>query len=183
MKCYAINKSGKKQTVYESNAYKAPQIGTLYHNECFGVVESKTYEGTNGALQEWVYFKSSSGVKTGYMPNSGGGEVTPFLNYSFGTIKGPDGYNYKTLKTRKALTYYDKNGKYKGTCVSGARILTNDTTPGVTMPYCMTAMYVETGVNTNKWILISGNNLEYGFIDTGIASGCDASKIGIYGNW
>ena len=182
MKMYAINKSNAARTVWRGQTSPLEQIGTLYHNECFGVTDSQIIQGSDGSYYEFIYFKSTSGLKHGMITNGGGGEVTPFLNYSFGNVT-VNGSSYSSFKTRKALAYYDASGNYKGTCVSGARVLTNDTTPGESMPNCMRAMYIETGSGTNAWKAISGTNGTYGFIDTGLSGGSDASKIGIYGNW
>lgn len=183
MEMYAINKSNTARTVYSGITSPLVQIGTIYHNECFGVIESRIIQGSPGNYHEFIHFKSADGMKTGMITNGGGGEVTPFLNYSFGNVTGPDGNTYKSFKTRRALGRFDANGGYKGSVASGARILTNDTTPGESMPHCMRAMYYETGAGTGVFSPVSGTAGAYGFVDTGIAVGSDASKIGIYGNW
>lgn len=182
MGMFCINKSGKAVKVYSDNSFKT-QIGTIYANECFAFIER--WAGSHvyyPSALDYIRFLSSNGLKTGAVMNDGDGFETSFLNYSFGNVTN-SGVTYKSLKTRKALNYYDAAGNRKGTCVSGARVLTNDTTPGQSNPHYMRAMYVETGVNTNRWIAISGKSGTYGFIDSGLGSGSDASKIGIYGNW
>ena len=66
------------------------------------------------------------------------------------------------------MSRYDADGNYKGTTVNGGRILTNDTTPGQSMPNCMRAMYYETGTGTGVFKPISGTAGEYGFVDTAV---------------
>lgn len=183
MKMYAINKSGVARTVYSGITSPLVQIGSIYHNECFGVIDTRIIQGSPGNYHEFIHFKSTDGVKTGMITNGGGGEVTPFLNYSFGDVVGPDGNTYKSFKTRRALGRFNASGGYTGSVPSGVRILTNDTTPGESMPHCMRAMYYETGVGTGVFNLVSGIAGEYGFVDTGIAVYSDAARIGIYGNW
>jgi hypothetical protein len=179
---YAINKSGKTIEVRESNAYGAKKIGTLYHNECFAVTDARDIQGSPGSQYLWIYFKSTSGMKHGVISVGTANQAYSFLNYSFGNVT-VNGSTFKSFKTRKALGYYDASGKLKGTCVKGARVLTNDTTPGSSNPELMCARYVETGVGTNQWIPISGDKNKDGFISTGLSGGSDASKIGVYGNW
>lgn len=182
MLMYAINKSNTVKKVWRMISSPLEEIGSIYHNECYAITDSRIIQGSDGSYHEYIYFKSTDGMKHGVITNGGDGEATPFLNYSFGNVT-VNNSTYSSFKTRKALAYYDASGTYKGTCVSGARVLTNDTTPGQSMPHCMRAMYVETGVGTNVWRAISGTNGTYGFIDTGISGGSDAARIGIYGNW
>lgn len=182
MGMFCVNKSGRAYNVYDSTNTEN-KIGVIYHNECFAY--TKRWAGSHtiepDALDA-VHFLSSSGLRGGWIVNKGDGVETSILNYSFGDVV-VDGITYKSLKTRRALTYYDSEGHRKGTCKAGVRVLTNYSTPGQTMPYLMNAMYVETGVGTNRWIICSGIPGQYGFIDTGLSGGSDASRIGIYGNW
>lgn len=183
---YCINKSGAKKTVYDKPDTSATVVGTIYANECFALAD--VWAGSHVFYPnefDHIYFRNSSGkLAEGYVFNKGDGLAKSFLNYSFGNVKGPDGVTYKSFKLRASAAYYDNAGNYKGTAPSGARVLTNDSTPGKTKQYLMNAMYVETGKGTNKWTLVSGSKGTSGFINTGIiTSGSDASKIGVYGNW
>ena len=183
---YCINKSGKAKKVYTGGDASGTVVGTIYANECYAL--ANTWAGSHTLYpyqSEHIYFRNSAGeLGEGYIYNKADGVATSFLNYSFGNVVGPDGVTYKSFKLRMAAKYYNKSATYKGTAKSGVRVLTNDSTPGKSNPHLMNAMYVETGIGTNKWKLISGVNGESGFIDTGLLSkGSDASKIGVYGNW
>lgn len=183
---YCINKSGEKKNVYNNADCTGTVIGTIYANECYAL--ANTWAGSHVFYPnqtEHIYFRNKSGgLSEGYLYNKGDGVATSFLNYSFGSVTGPDGNTYRSFKLRANANYYNSAGTRKGVALAGARVLTNDSTPGQSMPYLMNAMYVETGKGTNKWTLISGVSGKSGFIDTGIKSiGSDASKIGVYGNW
>lgn len=180
MGAFCINKRGSAVSVYSDNTLTT-KTGTIYANECFAWIGS--WPGDTSYC--YIRFRNSAGqLETGCMSDSFSGVFTPFLNYSFGNVTNVyDGVTYKSFKTRKALDYYDAAGNYKGTCVSGARVLTNDTEPGATKTHCMRAMYVETGVNTNTWIIVSGIPNTYGFIDSGLGADSKSTGIGVYGNW
>lgn len=178
MGAYCINKSGVSKKVYLENTLTT-QIGTIYANECFAWAD--VWAGDEDYCG--IVFRNSSGsLQAGWLVNLNDGAFSKFLSYSFGNVTN-SGVTYKSFKTRKALDYYDSAGNYKGTCVSGARVLTNDTEPGSTNRNYMRAMYVETGVSTNVWIIVSGVPNSYGFIDTGLGSDSKSTGIGVYGNW
>ena len=178
MGAYCINKSGVSKKVYLENTLKT-QIGTIYANECFA------WTGAWAGDTDYctITFRNSSGtLQSGWLLNDTNNLFAKFLDYSFGNVTN-NGVTYKSFKTRKALNFYNSAGQYKGVCVSGARVLTNDTEPGVTNNSYMRAMYVETGVNTNNWILISSIQDTYGFIETGLGTNSNSTGIGVYGNW
>lgn len=180
MGAYCINKSGASKKVYQENSL-ITQIGTIYNNECFAWTD--VWAGDEDYCG--IVFRNSSGnLQGGWLLNDTNNLFAKFLSYSFGNVTNAyDGKTYKSFKTRKALDYYDASGNYKGTCTSGARVLTNDTEPGATNRNYMRAMYVESGVNTNVWIIVSGIPNTYGFIDTGLGSDSKSTGIGVYGNW
>lgn len=183
MGAYCINASGKSIPVYSDNTLTT-KIGTIYTYECFAYVER--WSGSHAYYPntvDMVYFRTSSGTcTTGWILNTGAGEETSFLNYSFGTIM-VDGVAYKILKSRSARSCYDASGTWTATCPSGARILTNDTTPGQSHPERMMAMFYETGVGTGVFKAVSGSASSHGFINSGIDGGSLSTAIGIYGNW
>lgn len=183
MGAYCINTSGRTVPVYSDNTL-TQQIGSIYPYECFAF--TSRWEGSHAFYPDavdQVYFRTSSGTCSyGWILNTGAGEETSFLDYSFGTIR-VENTSFKILKSRSARSCYDASGTWTATCPAGARILTNDTTPGQSHPYRMAAMFYETGVNTGVFRSVSGNGISHGFIESGLASGSLSTAIGIYGNW
>lgn len=183
MGMYCVNYSNKSYPVY-SDTTMTRTIGEIKKYDCFAMLS--TWNGSHvyypNRLDE-VYFRNpSTGItQIGFIMYDNDEDMeVPYLTLSFGNTTF-DGTAYKTFKTRKALSFYDSNANWKGTCVSGARIATNDTEPGNSYRYLMRAMFYETGVGTNVWKAISGTANQYGFIDTGIQSGGTTSTIGVYG--
>lgn len=186
MGMFCINKSGKTVNVW-AGPCDGEVVGVINPNECYTYVSrwngSHIYEPS--AVCDYIMFRHNGELINGWIINTGDGLETSVLNYSYPNVT-VSGVSYKCLKTRVALKVHDSDGNYIGTCPSGARVLTNNSQPGMTMNHLVSAKYYETGYNTGIFQPIYSNGSSGtvgGFIDSGLWHGSMYNTIGLYGNW
>ncbi len=167
------------------------QIGTLADDESFAYIPDW---GGDGVFNR-IYFRNSSGkLVYGFVYNrdKNGNKITrddlwnsvccPFTHnpYRVATINGK---TYPTFKARRQEEIYTAAKTLWGHVAAGMEVACADDTAGDTRPDWKKIIAVKRSTD-NKWITVSGDGYNYGFVDTGMASyGSTASTISIYGNW
>lgn len=146
-------------------------IGKLYPNElCLCHTEHDAY----------LTFLSSSGqLKDGLIED----EIfyrkdISELPYSYENINGT---TYKIYHMRKSMPVYKAGGGRWGTVAAGMFVATDNCRPGDTHRDWMKVTYVKS--TKGNWVKVTGDGVNYGFVDTGFRISSAGSKIALHGNW
>ncbi len=177
MSDFCINKSGTNVPIYNTWGVSNPiQIGTLYNREAYGLVGSS--EGSDHCIQ---FLSSSGGIATGFL-------LSPPSNTVVGCASYPYGYHtigsttYITFIFRQKSTVYTASGKSVwGSVAAGRRVACLTSMSGDNKAYWKGINYVES--SSGSWVAVTGDDKNYGFVDTGLANGSSASTIRMYGSW
>lgn len=162
-----VNRSGGNYNIYESNAYQAPQIGTLYNNEVFTWRGGDPANGTGGYYAWYIDFRSSSGEKkTGCIFCLETDPVfTNIVNVAKFT-KVINGETYYGFKMRRNEQLYNRFGtELIQYAPKDRHILCKSSTSGESNTHYLQVFYLETGVGTGEYKeIIPGT---YAFVDMG----------------
>ena len=163
-----VNRTGAKIPVYESVAYGAPQIGTIYPNEVFSVANIANEELADYTIR----FRNSAGKVTLGVIYAGHNDenVSASLNlhkYAMFT-KTLNGKTYYGFNLRRSKELYNGNASYIRTLNSGIRVLTEKSQCGVTHPEWMNISYYETSAGSGLYTLANGGSA---FLDVGFDKG------------
>ena len=164
-----VNRTGKIIPVYESTAYGAPQIGSLYTNEVFSVANILD---SMRALYS-IRFRNSAGqIKTGVIYSGDNDEnVAANLNihhYAKFT-KVLNGKTYYGFEMRRSEEVYNGSAVYLKFVRQGLRVLMDSSKSGLSRPYWIRIRYVETNVGTGQYVEIKEG--EYVYMDLGYDKG------------
>lgn len=168
-----VNRSGKNQTVYLTNACTPDEvIGTIYNNEMFTWVSEWPGSAATEYYVQAIYFRGSDGTpKYGWIGTKQTDKVleTNICNLAMFT-KVINGTTYYGFKMRRDEELYDRNGKSIARIASkGRRILCQSSTAGQEHPGWLSVYYLESGENTDLYIeLVPGSNA---FVDLGYDKG------------
>ncbi len=148
-------------------------VGRLYPNElCI----------CNTEHNEVVAFRNSSGVITS-------GIISDQTFYHAGidqlpyAIENINGKDYKIYRMRRSMPVYKagQNSDRWGTVAAGMYVATDTCTPGQKHSDWMKVTYVKS--TKGQWVRVSGDGVDYGFVDTGFSQASAGSKIALQGNW
>lgn len=170
-KC-CVNLSGASHPVYDEYGNT---IGAIEPREFF------TYVGAEGSLLS-IYFLSPSGARYGYLhepvPQS---VLTEISTRPYGTAV-IDNTTYKTFIMRSQQNLYDAYGNCVGSVAAGKRVACLTGMSGSNQPYLKGINYAEK--RAGGWDSMRTNeDINYGFVDTGLRTSSSASGIALYGNW
>lgn len=142
-----VNRSGKKYAVYESNAYGATQIGTLYNNEVFTWVGGYPGNGNGGYYAWYVDFRASDGKKkTGCILCLETDAVLTNITDVVKFKKVIDGETYYGFKMRRNAKMYSKGGtQLTQWALKDKHILCKSATSGQNNTNYLQVFYLETG--------------------------------------
>lgn len=166
-----INNTKTTYTIREYPILSNKIVGKLYPNElCI----------CNTEHNEVISFRNSSGViDCGIISDQ------PFahagidqLPYAIENIEGKD---YKIYRMRRSMPVYKAGGDRWGTVAAGMYVATDTCTPGQSHSDWMKVTYVKS--TSGKWVRVTGDNVQYGFVDTGFSQASAGSKIALQGNW
>lgn len=182
---FCINMSGKSIPVYDRAGWPdlegSKKIGTIYNQEAFGL---NWDWGGDGVFNNIVFRNSSGNLSGGFIivgedfPNA---VFTPCTDYPYGTAV-INGVSYKTFKFRRSETVYTAAGNKWGAVASGMRVACRTDLAGSSHPEWKGINYVERS-SDGKWIQVTGDGYQYGFVNTGLEDGSTPSTISMYGTW
>ena len=167
-----INKSGKVVPVYDSNGAK--KIGQLEKNEAYARY------GNEGTLTSIHFLGPNGKFIAGMLKAPASKATTPCTNYPYGTVT-INNTKYYTFKMRSKKTIITPNGNSWGSVASGCRVACLDACAGQTKQWTKQIHYVEN--TSGKWVKVTGDGKNYGFVDTGLKSGSSPTSIAMYGKW
>lgn len=179
-----INMSDQSIAVYayefeplESNE----QIGTIYPKEAYSYRQADNYEV--------IWFRNKNGkLALGYIPvwYLLSGEIdpkfyTPCTDYPYGTAE-IEGKTYYTFMFRRTEEVYTAAETRWGTVAAGMRVACRSDMMGEDHPDWKAINFVERSTD-GKWIQVTGDKYEYGFVDIGLNQGSGPYTISMYGTW
>ena len=173
-----INMSGKSFPVYKEwpKTNNPTKIGTIYAREAF-VFNNNLEDGSTE-----IWFRNSSGkLVQGFIYDWAGSELTDCIDYSYDTVD-IDGELFYTFKLRRSEEVYTICGNRWGTVASGMRVACRTGMMHDDFPDRKGINYVERSTD-GKWIKVTGDGVDYGFVDTGLNQGSTPSTISMYGTW
>lgn len=175
---FCINMSDKTVSVYEDTLdVPGIKIGTLSPREAFSACYGEGFTT--------IFFRNSSGVVTeGYIPDyydTPASLYTLSTEYPYGTVT-IDGETFYTFKFRRSEEVYTAAGNRWGTVASGMRVACRTDMMGENHPDWKGINYVERSTD-GKWIKVTGDGYNYGFVDTGLNKGSMPNTISMYGTW
>ncbi|WP_156829066.1 hypothetical protein [Cohnella laeviribosi] len=170
-------------TVNDPNNF-TKEIGKIYYNEVF------TYLADNGGERyyNWIYFKNSSGtMTTGCIVTS---DAPDFWNDIFTSAYGPDykhgtlsidGRTYNSFPVRRTANIYTAGGTYWGSVAAGQYVYCYGyPAAGSNNPGLLQVHYVR--ATNGNYEQVSGNGVDYGFVDIGFAYGSGKTTLSVYSN-
>lgn len=164
-----VNRTGKQISVYESVAYGAPQIGTLYPDEVFSVANILNEEMGGYSIR----FRGSDGkVKTGVIYSGANDEnVSAALNIqNFAQFtKTINGTKYYGFTMRRKEEVYNGSAVYLRLIGPNMKVLCDSSKCGQTHPEWMRIKYVETNVGTGQFVEVKSGT--YVYMDLGYTEG------------
>lgn len=166
-----INNTNTTYTIREYPTTSNNIVGKLYPNElCI----------CNTEHNDVISFRNSSGVvDTGIISDQtffhAGIDELP---YATETINNK---TYKIYHMRRTMPVYKAGGDRWGTVAAGMYVATDTCALGSTHTDWMKVTYVKS--TSGNWIAVTGDNVNYGFVDTGFSSASAGSKIALHGNW
>lgn len=86
-----------------------------------------------------------------------------------------------TFLMRKGEPVYTAGGTRWGSVAANCRVACRTEMAGDNNPHWKGINYVES--TEGKWVPVTGDGVEYGFVDTGLAYASSYGKIGMYGSW
>lgn len=174
---FCVNKSGKAVTVYASSDETSKKIGKINNREAFGYNRDM---GGDDVFCNIVFRNSSGNLEYGYIISPPEGCLTFCTAYPSGTEK-IGGTKYYTFKFRKSAKVYTAAGKSWGGVAEDCRVACLTAMSGSSHPEWKGINYVES--SNGKWVKVTGDGYEYGFVDTGLSKGSSYSAIPMYGSW
>ncbi len=173
---FCVNKSGSSVPIY-SNSSGTTQIGTLYNREAFGY--DRNWGGDDYFCK--IRFRNSSGsLSDGFLINPPANTLTGCTDYPYSTIT-LYGSSYKTFYMRTGQTIYKVDGSIWGSVASGKLVACKTSLAGDSHTEWKGINYVQN--SSNIFVPVSYGNYNYGFVNTGLASGSGYNSIPLYGNW
>ncbi len=173
---FLVNKSGKNIPIY-SDMDSKKKVGTLYNREAFGY---NRISGGDDVFCEIVFRNSAGKLSRGYINFPPKGALTFCTDYPHGKIVIA-GQRYKVFMMRKSRTIYTARGNKWGTVAANKRVACKTAMSGDSHPEWKGINFVE---NSNgKWVKVTGDGVDYGFVDTGLSLGSGYSSIPMYGSW
>ncbi len=171
---FCVNKSGLNIPVYNDSPDPITQIGKLYNRESF------VFVGSEGG-HYYIRFLNSSGVLTeGLLIDPVNNVLSSCTDYPYGTMTiGIT--NYYTFIMRREANVYTAAGDYWGKVAANRRVACRSALAGDNHYDWKAINYVES--SSGEWVPVTGAGVEYGFVDTGLASGSSYSDINMYGSW
>lgn len=173
---FCINKSGITVPVY-SDAAQTSQIGSIYNREAFGLDMNW---GGDGAFYRIVFLAPTGSLSYGILVDPSGDALTDCTEYPYGTEK-IDGTEYYTFIMRKSRTVYTAGGSRWGTVAANCRVACLSAVAGDAYPNRKGINYVES--TNGDWVKVTGDKVEYGFVDTGLDVASSYRSIPFYGSW
>lgn len=176
-----INMSGKSFPVYKEwpRQNNPTKIGTIYAREAFAF-----HEGLEDGSAE-LWFRDSSGkLVQGFIYDWAGSELTECIDYPYTTDDDIDGKGtlYYIFKFRRSEEVYTAAGNRWGTVASGMEVACQTAMMGDNHPDWKGINYVKRS-SDGKWIKVTGDGYDYGFVDVGLNQGSTPSTISMYGTW
>lgn len=171
---FAINKTNRTYPIkeYPRNGVATNKIiGKLYPNEVCGChTEHDAY----------VMFLSSRGqLEDGLIEDETFYHTDiSDLPYSRETINGT---TYKIYHMRKTMPVYKSGGGRWGSVAAGMFVATDTCSPGDSHRDWMKVTYVKS--TSGNWVRVTGDGVNYGFVDTGLSKASSGSLIALHGNW
>lgn len=173
---FCVNKSGKSVPVY-SDTKKTKQIGTIYNREAFGYNRNW---GGDGTFCNIVFQNSSGNVVSGFMVNPPAKTLTGCDSYPYGTAI-INKNKYITFIMRDQRNVYTVSARKWGTVPKNCRVACKTAESGDTHPDWKGINYIEDA--SGKWVKVTGDGGDYGFVDTGLSKSSLYSAIPFYGKW
>ncbi len=167
-----INKSGVIVPVYNDDFKNV--IGQLNQREAFALYG---YEG------DWysISFLGPTGVFTaGMLKSPPDSTLIDCTNHPYGTIKIGN-ISYYTFIMRTTKNIYTATNNYWGQVAGGRRVACKTGLAGQNYQWYKAINYVEK--TTGEWVAVTGDNVKYGFVDTGLRTGSSPTSIAMYGSW
>lgn len=173
---FLINKSGSSVPVYE-DPDGTKKIGTINNREAFGYNRDW---GGDDVISSIVFLNSSGKLNYGYLIDPPAKVMTPCTDYPYGTAT-INGTKYITFIMRKSRTVYTAKGNIWGTVAANRRVACKTALAGSSNPHWKGINYVEN--TSGQWVKVTGDSVEYGFVDTGLGVASGYTSIPFYGSW
>ncbi len=173
---FLINMSGESIPVYD-DPDKTRQIGSIYHREAYGY--NKNWGGDR-VINHICFLGPDGYLHGGFIIDTPVGGMTDCIDYPYGT-ETINGERFYTFIMRKSRTIYTRTGDVWGTVAEGRRVACRTAMSGDTNPHWKGINYVE-GAD-GEWIAVTGDNVQYGFVDTGLDYASGYASIPFYGSW
>lgn len=173
---FCVNKSGITVPVY-SDTQQTSKIGSIYNREAFGYDMNW---GGDGYFYRILFRTSDGSLSYGILVDPPGSSVTDCTDYPFGTEE-IDGTEYYTFTMRKSRTVYTAGGTRWGAVAANCRVACLSAVAGDSYPNRKGINYVES--SKGGWVKVTGDGVDYGFVDTGLDVSSSYSSIPFYGSW
>lgn len=176
MNMLMINKSGQTYVVRDeiTNEIK----GRIYNREVFAL-------GQGGdRYQELVFLNSSGNLTSVWVDDIKNPIPDGFFSpctlypYSEEVIRDERLYIYKM---RKTMNVYTAAGNYWGKVATGMYVATANETVGENHKDWKLIHYVKSA--KGKWVKVTGDGYNHGFVDTGLSRASGYDSIAFYGSW
>lgn len=165
-----INNSDSSILVYGYNDI----VGELYPREAF------CWTGGEGSVNGINFLDPNGNYIDGTIYTESFCDIT---DYPYGEVKF-DTYNYAlyTFIMQRTMNIYNANGDYWGRVAAGCLVACETAMAGDNMTYLKGINWVQN--TSGEWIqVITDDNRQYGYVDTGLRSGSSPSSIALYGCW
>ena len=173
---FLINKSGKSVSIFEDPDGKVVS-GTLNNREAFGYNRDW---GGDDVINSIVYLNSSGKLNYGYLIDPPSGVMTACTDYPYGNVT-INGVSYKTFLMRKKRNIYTATGNLWGYVAENCRVACRSALSGSSNPHWKAINYVES--SSGEWVKVTGDDVTYGFVDTGLEIASGYKSIPFYGSW
>lgn len=171
-----INASNKYYDIYDMNTGK--KMALLYPREAFIVIDNE------GVIWN-IKIRNSAGKIVNVVVHDKENFIGDnckscyFFPYSKEII---DGREYETYLMRKAKKIYTPSADYWGGVGQNMLVASNNDIVGETHSTWKAIDYVKRSTD-GKWVKVSGQGYNYGFVETGLEDGSMYNNIPFYGSW
>ncbi|WP_336253621.1 hypothetical protein [Oceanobacillus sp. SE10311] len=176
----SINMSTSNLPVY--NPSGGARIGTIYRHELFAV---NTRAGGDGAFYRILFLNSRGALEWGELryPPSAAIQNAYSSKYTYG-VRRISGREYFIFKVRyRSLNIYSATGRRIGAVAAGQEVAVRSNNPqsGNSNPHWLQIHYASK--TTGGWDRIAADNVDYGYVDSGLAYGSRWNTIPLDGLW
>lgn len=177
MNFFCINKSGQAYEVHDMDQ-NDKVVGKINNREAFVVAQDESdlisikFLHSNGEFKETFIHLGRYPMPDGMITLC---ELYPYCEEYI------DGSLYQIYKMRKTKNVYTAAANYWGQVAAGMYVASNNSKVGETHGNWKMINYVKS--TRGDWVRVTGDGVQYGFVDTGLATASGYSVIPFYGSW